>query len=1704
MNATVLPYRGWLVGAWSLLCGAALAADWPMYRHDAQRTGATDEPLAFPLAPAWVYTCAQPPTPAWPEQLDVFNRMDFDYAAPLAVADGIVCFGSSADDTVRALDARTGDERWRFTAGGPVRFAPQIAGGRVYFGSDDGRVYCLDAGTGRPIWTFRAGLGPGQMLANGRMVSRWPVRSGVLVDEGVVYSVGGMLSSEGVFAWALKADTGEVLWCNDTLNTGGLSLSDFRQMNVTAKFQGDYSGDGSSPQGALVLGDGVLVIPNGYAGPTPLDRRTGRPLFWAPLGAVGSGGTWMTIDGGRLYTFAKHGLSGNRLAIQDFILTNGAPGAGLSYARLPQLNLYPQLKPGEAHSSGKASAIVRGGTLHAREALGLALAGDVLLLGQDGAVFAEPAAERPAADLRFRVAGGDLAVYASVADLNPARGAPTPADGSGIALFGAAPGGTRIGQLLLVPAVGAEPAGAYRTETGAPVPAPEIRLQTTATSNGYELVALIPLQLLALPTNAADARLEAQVTVGGIDGRPRVGMLFGSTAPRTDARRFGPFKFKPGPGMTSLGLVRDSLKFSRANPVTIRGASAFWSGAVTGEARNLAVADGRLYVSTRSGTIHCFEPAKSRSAAAGSRGRKPAGSAVDSRHSDIARELRADRLDRGYAVVLGDPDGRLAEALAEGTQLHVLCVLTNAAAADRVRGRLLDATAFYGTRIHTLALERIDRLPFPSWFANVVIVAGPMPAVPAKELYRVLRPCGGTLLGPGLTPGEAEAFARASGAAAEEIRPRAGATRIVRGKLEGALDWDSDPAVLTADRLVRWPLQTQWIGGPATRQVRNYLRVFNPGAPGPYLGNGRYAIAGERTLTGVDAYNGAVLWSRPIPQAGATLRLVNGLMYAASETNAIDRGALGRDLWINDDCVVLQLGPECLRGAGAARIKLDAHTGEQLAFYGPYNAPTPVSLRTPQTWALGVDDAHGGTVTMAATATGLVLTLATRDPVVTPVDSWELCFDFRPPDRRYGLYERGAFHAVVTVPQPRDAPRWTPGSGPAHPRAAVSGQLTADGTRTEVVVPWVELEALAGARPTSFGFAATLNSRDGGPGEPIERRHLFGDWTADTINNGWASVALDGSAAGAGARAPAIVAGPADALTDRVSRVTGARSLDPSVWQAPRMHPLTGEPGLKLYRVPTACGGAFFSGTLISGRAGINDFDDDSGMRLVAGVKARCTSPEVIGNGLLLISEESGFCSCNWPLRTSMALAPAAERSHEDWAIFHDRAADTRVRQAFINLGAPGDRRDAAGRLWLGFPRPPPMGMDYSLSAAGVLSATTANGVWMRFWPAALQVPLTVETFGDGDAYRPEDDSQLYMKWLTRWVPNRWQKPLGPQRINADRAAITGTDRPWIYASQHLGIRRAIMQMDFIKPLAAAAASIPPTLDGNLSDPAWAGDPSAELPFTKTELRLRSDADNLYVAARRPALFDRLGAPIAWAAASAGEDAPVWLDDSFELFVGDSARVAHFGISASGARYDALAAGTNTEDRAWGAAWRSAAASDTNGLAFELAIPWKTLAEAGVDRARLGLNVQMNQKDVSGEESSYRGGHGRSNSPRETSGEALCALGWRGRARCAQFAPLGIGVTPPVPERAFTVRLHFAELDVSAKPGQRVFDVRIQGAPALRGFDIVREAGGARRALVKEFKGIKAGQLLDIEFIPATPATPESAPLLSGLELTEE
>ena len=81
----------------------------------------------------------------------------------------------------------------------------------------------------------------------------------------------------------------------------------------------------------------------------------------------------------------------------------------------------------------------------------------------------------------------------------------------------------------------------------------------------------------------------------------------------------------------------------------------------------------------------------------------------------------------------------------------------------------------------------------------------------------------------------------------------------------------------------------------------------------------------------------------------------------------------------------------------------------------------------------------------------------------------------------------------------------------------------------------------------------------------------------------------------------------------------------------------------------------------------------------------------------------------------------------------------------------------------------------------------------------------------------------------------------------------------------------------------------------------------------------------------------------------------------------------------------------------------------------------------------------------------------------------------------------------------YTVKLHFAEIE-HKKPGERIFNVRLQDREVLHGFDIAEAAGGVDKPVVKTFADIPVKGALTVECLPVSPEA-GAPPLLSGIEI---
>ncbi|UCE36139.1 MAG: PQQ-binding-like beta-propeller repeat protein [Thermoplasmata archaeon] len=110
--------------------GPGMLDEWPMFRHDLNRSGNTTSRAPNTNNVLWTHQRA-PPFYTW------------GYCSSPAVAGGVVYQGSG-DNCVLAIDAETGLNVWNPPLGtGRITSSPTVANDHVFFGSYDRNIYCV-------------------------------------------------------------------------------------------------------------------------------------------------------------------------------------------------------------------------------------------------------------------------------------------------------------------------------------------------------------------------------------------------------------------------------------------------------------------------------------------------------------------------------------------------------------------------------------------------------------------------------------------------------------------------------------------------------------------------------------------------------------------------------------------------------------------------------------------------------------------------------------------------------------------------------------------------------------------------------------------------------------------------------------------------------------------------------------------------------------------------------------------------------------------------------------------------------------------------------------------------------------------------------------------------------------------------------------------------------------------------------------------------------------------------------------------------------------------------------------------------------------------------------------------------------------------------------------------------------------------------
>ena len=737
-------------------------------------------------------------------------------------------------------------------------------------------------------------------------------------------------------------------------------------------------------------------------------------------------------------------------------------------------------------------------------------------------------------------------------------------------------------------------------------------------------------------------------------------------------------------------------------PAGNRQAEISWSRPIDGHIGRLLAADGKLFAVTLEGDLLALGAGDSNSDRHLSESRQTLD--VSPAAKVRIENLLAKQHSEGYAFWFGASDTTLIEALAAESPFTQLAVVDqDAAKVDSLRRRL-DVAGLYG-RVTAHHSEARSFMP-PSYVANLVVIGTQLTStadeVLVRRLYEAVRPYGGVMqfLAKENRAGIA-AMIKAMNLEQAHVEITDDSVLVRRiGALPGSADWthqygDIANTIKSNDRRVKLPLGVLWFGGSSNMDV---LPRHGHGPPEQVVG-GRLFIEGMNSLSARDVYTGRVLWKREFKSLGT-----HDVYYDDTyEDTPLDSqynqvhipGANGRgtNFVATEDRLYIVEGATC--------HVLDPATGETLHDI----AIGKDESGQPEQWGyIGVyDDVLIGGLGFAQ--------YRDRLNVSSEADS-----KLKQNRAGFGLksLDRAASVALVGFDRHTGERLWKIAAN----HSFWHNGIVAGGGRLYCLdrIPKQIEELLirrGQARPEGYRVAAF----DAHSGRQLWENNddVFGSWLGYSESQ---DLLLQAGAAASDrlyaevAQGMAVYSGTDGAqqwqnesikyagpcilhnnliITNANSYTESAGAFRLSDGQQKLVpNPLTGE--LQPWKLTRAygCNSIIASENLLtfrSGAAGFYDLLTESGTGNFGGFKSGCTSNLVVANGVLNAPDYTRTCSCAYQNQTSLALVHMPDV--DTWSVSSAASvetAGTRIRRLGINFGAPGDRRDADGLLWLEYP----------------------------------------------------------------------------------------------------------------------------------------------------------------------------------------------------------------------------------------------------------------------------------------------------------------------------------------------------------------------------------------------------------------------------------
>ena len=236
---------------------------------------------------------------------------------------------------------------------------------------------------------------------------------------------------------------------------------------------------------------------------------------------------------------------------------------------------------------------------------------------------------------------------------------------------------------------------------------------------------------------------------------------------------------------------------------------------------------------------------------------------------------------KGYCLVYGCGEGRLAFELAKKSDMFIIGVDTNKSVINVGKQKLF-SSGVYGSRVTLHYFPSINSLKYSKWLFNLIvsdtmISEGSCPGS-ATEMFRVLRPSGGIgFFGQPvgcpnpLSQSTLENWLNAASLSYTITNTSEGLwAKIKRGDLANSGEWPqqygkADNAVNSGDTLngktTVSQMRVQWLGSPGA----DFGADRNPRMPAPVMSHGKIYHQGFDRIAALDSYNGFIYWSIEIP-----------------------------------------------------------------------------------------------------------------------------------------------------------------------------------------------------------------------------------------------------------------------------------------------------------------------------------------------------------------------------------------------------------------------------------------------------------------------------------------------------------------------------------------------------------------------------------------------------------------------------------------------------------------------------------------------------------------------------------------------------------------------------------------------------------------------------------------------------------------------